>query len=259
MSDVTGDALQRAIEVMASMADNEPEQMSKDEKREMLIAKMPQEKIDVVSRAREEFISIWNDKVVPARGPKAESLLKYLDGRHCDFFIAPASARSHGSHYGGLVMHSLNVYRCLLDVLDSQIYKTIGLCPSEDSVAIVALLHDICKANFYSIESRNRKRKDGTWEAYPFISYNDSFPYGHGEKSVYMIARFMELSPEETMAIRYHMGFSSCVDDNERRLYTQAAQRYPLCVAVNEADTRAALLLEGFGTSRYKKEHPDHA
>jgi len=259
MDETMSDALQMAIETTASMSDSQPEQMSKHEKQAMLTAKMPQEKIDIVNKARKEFISIWNEKVVTARGEQAENLLKYLDGKHCDFFIAPASARSHGAHYGGLVMHSLNVYHCLQDVLTAGIYDSIGLHPSEDTVAVIALLHDICKVNFYSVESRNRKRKDGTWEAYPFISYNDSFPYGHGEKSVYMISRFMELSPEETMAIRHHMGFSDCVDDNERRLYSQAAQKYPLCVAMSEADTRAALLLEGFGTNQYKKEHANQA
>ena len=65
-----------------------------------------------------------------------------------------------------------------------------------------------------------------------------------------MISRFMDLSPEETMAIRFHMGFSECSDDNARRHYTQAARKYPLCLAVNEADTRAALLLEGFAVNK---------
>ena len=250
MAAETRDSLTRALDMMTKMGEPPQSQMDKEEKRRVLTEKLPQAKIDLVDEAREKFIGIWEEKVVPARGDQARKMLKYLDGRHCDFFIAPASARSHGAHYGGLVLHSLNVYYCMLDVLDSEIYRQIGLDPSDDTVAIVTLLHDICKVNFYAIESRNRKNKDGQWESYPFITYNDSFPYGHGEKSAYMISRFMDLSAEETMAIRYHMGFSDCVDENSRRHYTQAAQKYPLCVATSEADTRAAILLEGFGVNQ---------
>lgn len=254
MDETISEQLGRCIEAMAQMGEAPQPQMSKEDKKRMLVNGLPQSQIDIVEEARRQFIEIWQDKVVPTRGEQAEKLMKYLDGRHCDFFIAPASAHSHGSHYGGLVLHSLNVYHCLKDVLSAGIYQHLGVSPAEDTIAIVALLHDLCKVNFYSIESRNRKNKDGKWEAYPFITYNDSFPYGHGEKSAYMVSRFMDLSPEETMAIRYHMGFSDRSDDMSRRYYTQAAQKYPLCLAVNEADTRAALLLEGFGVNKRLSE-----
>lgn len=250
MGDTTSDFLTHALDAMAQMGTAPQPQMDKEEKRRLLTEKMPHEKIALVEDARQRFIDIWNEKVVPVRGEQAEKMLRYLDGKHCDFFIAPGSARGHSGHYGGLVMHSLNVYYCLIDVLASDIYRQVGLDPSDDTVAIVALLHDLCKANFYAIEVRNRKNKDGQWEPYPFITYNDSFPYGHGEKSAYMVSRFMDLSAEETMAIRYHMGFSDCSDENTRRHYTQAASKYPLCVAVNEADTRAAILLETFGVNQ---------
>lgn len=247
MSDMLQDILVKSVEGVVTMADAQPtQQMAKEEKRRMLTERMPQEQIDIAEAAREEFISVWNEKVVPVRGEQAERLLSYLDGKSCDFFIAPASARNHGAHFGGLVMHSLNVYRCLQDVLDSRIYKAIGLEPSEDTVAIVALLHDLCKANFYSYERRNRKNATGQWESYPYITYNDSFPYGHGEKSVYMVSQFMRLSAEEAMAIRHHMGFSDCTDKQEKGVFSQAARKYPLCVAMSEADTRATLVLEGF-------------
>lgn len=252
MNDTIADRLDSCMDVLSQMGDSPQTPLDKEEKKRLLTEKMPQSQLDIVDNARRQFIEIWKEKVIPARGEQAEKLLAYLDGKHCDFFITPASARSHGNHYGGLVMHSLDVYYCLIDVLSSEIYKRLGISPSEDTIAIVSLLHDICKVNFYSIESRNRKNKSGQWETYPFITYNDSFPYGHGEKSVYMISRFMDLSPEETMAIRYHMGFSNCSDEVSRRWYTDAARKYPLCVATNEADTRAALLLEGFGVDRRK-------
>jgi hypothetical protein len=250
MTENTGRLLEQALDTMTQLGTAPSPQMDKEEKKRLLTEGLSPEKIAIVDGARERFIEIWENKVVPARGEQATKMMRYLDGKNCDFFITPASARSHGSHYGGLVLHSLNVYYCLLDVLSSEIYKRIGLTPSDDTIAIVSLLHDLCKANFYAIEVRNRKNKAGQWEPYPFITYNDSFPYGHGEKSAYMISKFMDLSAEETMAIRYHMGFSDCADENARRHYTQAAHKYPLCVAMSEADTRAAILLEGFGVNQ---------
>ena len=42
---------------------------------------------------------------------------------------------------------------------------------------------------------------------FPFISVaGRSLPYGHGEKSVYLIERFMRLKTDEAIAIRWHMG-----------------------------------------------------
>lgn len=253
MSDALNEAFASSVSRMLAMTDAPAPPMSKDDKRRMLTEKMPPERVALAEAAREEFISVWQEKVIPARGEQATKLLHYLDSESCDFFVTPASARGHGAHFGGLVMHSLNVYNCLVDVLSSQIYRIVGLEPSEDTIAVVALLHDLCKVNFYSVESRNRKRPDGQWEAYPFISYNDSFPYGHGEKSVYMASRFIDLSAEETMAIRYHMGFSDCADANQRRHFSDSARKYPLCVALNEADTRAAILLEGYAVDQMHK------
>ena len=75
-----------------------------------------------------------------------------------------------------------------------------------ESFTIVSLLHDLCKAGFYKTELRNRKNDRGEWEKVPVYTVDDQFPYGHGEKSVYLIERFMRLRTEEAMAIRWHMG-----------------------------------------------------
>ena len=69
----------------------------------------------------------------------------------------------------------------------------------------------------------------------------DSLPYGHGEKSVYMISGFMRLSREEAIAIRWHMGFSGTEDNN---LVGRALEAFPLAFALATADMEASYFLE---------------
>ena len=80
---------------------------------------------------------------------------------------------------------------------------------TNESIALTALLHDVCKMNFYSVDYRNAKNEQGVWEKVPYYTINDQLPYGHGEKSVYIVSGFMRLTREEAFAIRYHMGFSA--------------------------------------------------
>lgn len=211
-----------------------------DETRQLL-----DEQIATAEKAHDEFVRIWMETVVPARGDKAEKLLKYLDGNRCDFFIAPASTKYHGAVYGGLVRHSLNVYWCLKDILtNSEVYRQIGLAPSEDTIAVVALLHDMCKANFYVPTTRRYMEANGTWRTALGFAYSEAFPYGHGEKSVLMVSHYLNLSFEESMAIRWHMGFSNLNDMEGRSNFSNSVRKYPLCLAVAEADSRATLLIE---------------
>lgn len=187
----------------------------------------------------ERFISIFKNKI---HREGAEKLLDYLCSDHCDFFTAPASTRYHGSHPGGLLEHSLNVYDCLCDYLSRpRVREVYSLCASEESIAISALLHDLCKINFYKESTRNVK-ENGAWKAVPYYTIEDELPYGHGEKSVYIISGFMRLTRDEAFAIRYHMGFSGCEDNNTVGL---AFSRFPLAVALFTADMEATYFLEG--------------
>ena len=187
----------------------------------------------------ERFISICKNKI---HREGAEKLLDYLCSDHCDFFTAPASTRYHGSHPGGLLEHSLNVYDCLCDYLSRpRVREVYGLCASEESIAISALLHDLCKINFYKESTRNVK-ENGAWKAVPYYTIEDELPYGHGEKSVYIISGFMRLTRDEAFAIRYHMGFSGCEDNNT---VGSAFSRFPLAVALFTADMEATYFLEG--------------
>ena len=107
-------------------------------------------------------------------------------------------------------------------------------------MAIVSLLHDLCKINCYKKGTRNVK-VNGVWEQVPTYDYADDLPYGHGEKSVYIITGFMRLTREEAFAIRYHMGFSGNEDKN---LVGSAFEKYPLAFAVSVADMEATYFLE---------------
>ena len=144
-------------------------------------------------------------------------------------------------------MHSLNVYRVLKSRNDSLPEEERY---SDESIAIVALCHDICKANFYKQSLRNVKNDEtGVWEKVQFFQVEDACPFGHGEKSVFLINWFMRLSVEEAMAIRWHMGG---FDDSAKAggyAMSEAFRMYPLAVMTHLADLEATYLLEK-GTSK---------
>lgn len=188
--------------------------------------------------AREEFIELYQTHI---HREGADALLDYLQNKS-DFFTAPASAKYHGSFAGGLCEHSLNVYHCLADYLERpRVQELYGLDYPPESVAIAALLHDVCKIGCYKAGSRNVKGPDGKWQAVPTFFYEDNLPYGHGEKSVYILSGFLRLTREEAMAIRWHMGFSGAED---ARLVGQALEQYPLAFALATADMEATYFLE---------------
>ena len=194
---------------------------------------------------REEFLQIFQQHVTR---PGSEKLLDWLDNK-TDFFSAPASTRFHGACEGGLCMHSLNVYHALHDT-----FFTEG--DSEESFAICALLHDLCKANYYKSGFRNVKNDaTGQWEKVPSYSVQDAFPFGHGEKSVYLIERFIRLKPVEAIAIRWHMGgFDDAVRGGSFAV-SDAYNTYPLAVKLHIADLTATYLMEQ-GTSEVENGHP---
>ncbi|MGN0667261.1 MAG: HD domain-containing protein, partial [Huintestinicola sp.] len=154
----------------------------------------------------------------------------------------PASTRYHGSYEGGLLEHSLNVYDCLKDYLERpRVSELYGLSASDETIALISLLHDICKVNFYKTDYRNAKNDRGEWEKVPYYTIDDQLPYGHGEKSVYIITGFMRLTREEAFAIRFHMGFSGTEDIN---LVGRAFEKFPLAYALHAADMEASYFLE---------------
>lgn len=189
---------------------------------------------------KERYLDIYNTYI---HREGSDKLLEYLLSKSSDFFTAPASTRFHGAYEGGLAEHSINVFDCLKDYLSRErvrgVYK---LEYDQESIAIVALLHDLCKINCYKAGSRNVKDENGVWHSVPTYEYDDRLPYGHGEKSVYIITGFMKLTREEAFAIRYHMGFSGVED---KRNVGEAFQQFPLAFALNMADMEATYFVEG--------------
>lgn len=173
-------------------------------------------------------------------------LKNYL--KKSDMYTAPASTRFHLSVEGGLLLHSLNVYDCFVDTLekdgDFYYYKVCGKEVqklTEENVVIMALLHDICKTNFYQSTLRWAKDENNQWYQYPVYEVNDKIPYGHGEKSVMMIEEFMKLEPVERYAIRWHMGYT---DDANYQTLSHAIEKYPAIWALHDADQKATHFLE---------------
>ncbi|MBO5727958.1 MAG: hydrolase [Oscillospiraceae bacterium] len=188
--------------------------------------------------AKEEFIEIFKENITR---PGADALLDYLTNKS-DFFTAPASARYHSAYEGGLCEHSVNVYHCLVDYLSRpRVQELYGLEYSPETVAIVALLHDLCKIGCYKAGTRNVKDASGKWQTVPTYNFDDPLPYGHGEKSVYIANGFIRLTREEAMAIRWHMGFSGPEDN---RMVGQALTQFPLAFALSTADMEASYFLE---------------
>ncbi|MFZ5688636.1 MAG: HD domain-containing protein [Bacillota bacterium] len=188
-----------------------------------------------VSQLKETYQELFKK----SRRPGVTEFLKWLEGT--DFYTAPCSTKYHLAREGGLVEHSINVLYALLDNL-----KRLGLQNiTFESSIIVALGHDICKADFYDQEMRNVKR-DGSWVQEPFYTVKDKFPYGHGEKSVLLLQRFIKLTPEEALAIRWHMGgFTPGLSDySMKQAFSEAAKATPLVVLLHMADLEATYIRE---------------
>lgn len=166
------------------------------------------------------------------------------------FFDAPASTAFHLNVPGGLVKHSLNVYDEAVAIADVQ----KRLRPEQegglqgDSIAIAALLHDVCKAEIYRSARKSRKNSDDRWEYYSGYDVDySSFPMGHGEKSVIRLLLWgLEMTEDEMLAIRWHMGaFDLPFQSPEAKSNLNAAKsKCPLIAVIGAADGLATSVLE---------------
>ena len=175
-----------------------------------------------------------------AKRENIPSLISWLE--KSDFFTAPASTRFHGSYKGGLAEHSLNVYKCLLELSSNLPYGFQNF--NFDSIVICGLLHDVCKINFYKESLRNKKNEQGQWIQVPFYEVEDQDPYGHGEKSVMLIEKYIDLLDEERYSIRWHMGgFDESIKGGSYAI-GKAYEKYPFALALHMADMMATYILE---------------
>ncbi len=168
-------------------------------------------------------------------------LLSYLEHK-TDFIHAPASTKFHLDESGGLVLHTLHVLKYA-----RLVNKELGLNLPEESVTLVALFHDICKANFYvqgEEWDKEIKEKENRWQKKAVWKVDDQLPLGHGEKSVILASRYVDLTVEEMCAIRWHM---ASTDPGTNFFYPSGApyktalDKYPLVKLLIIADQMAEL------------------
>jgi hypothetical protein len=191
-----------------------------------------------LEQQKREFLEIARTNI---KREGIDALLDYL--QKTDFFEAPASTKFHSSYAGELCEHSINVYKRYIKNLQKEFGDDWQKVISIEGATIIALFHDLCKTNVYKIDYRNVK-ENGVWVQKPFYSYEDTMPYGHGEKSVYIINGFLRLTREEAMAINWHMGgFDSRVKGGfyglENVFYT-----YPTALLFHLSDIEATYLDE---------------
>ena len=187
---------------------------------------------------QEKFIEIFN-KYITREG--AGNLLDWLI--NSDFFTAPASSKFHSAFEGGLCEHSLKVFDRYVRLLTMEYGDDFTSKISMESVAIISLLHDVCKVDFYKVDYRNVK-VDGQWIQVPYYSIEDRLPYGHGEKSVYIVGSFIKLTREEAMAINWHGGgFDDRVRGGSYGL-ADAYYKFPNAMIFHTADMMATYLDE---------------
>lgn len=173
--------------------------------------------------------------------PGIEDLVDWIS--KSDFFVAPASTKFHSAVEGGLCDHSLKVYDRFLQLLRLEYGEEWQKVISLESATIIALLHDVCKIGYYKVEYRNTK-VDGEWVQKPVFVVDDQLPYGHGEKSVYIINGFLRLTREEAMAINWHMGgFDTRVRGGSYSL-SDAFYKFPTALIFHTADVMATYLDE---------------
>ncbi len=209
---------------------------------------------------REENIKRFEELMGSVERDGVKELMDYIKNK-TDFYIAPASTQFHLACDGGLLQHSLNVYDCLVAKKQSPVWKKVIETIPEESLIIMALLHDLCKVNFYVKGTKNQKTYDPEkvaaaenwqvkhddkgnfiWESVLRYEIDDTMPLGHGEKSVMLINCFMKLKTPEIFAIRWHMGFSE--EKSQYKAVGDAMEKYPIVLALHEADLKASKLLE---------------
>lgn len=168
-----------------------------------------------------------------------EDMIVWLEST--DFYTAPASTRKHGAIEGGLLRHSLSVQKYM-----QNFSKPLEEKLPEDSIVIVSLLHDVCKADFYGRKLRNVKiPEERRWEEQESFTIDDQFPLGHGEKSLFLVQRHIPLTDDEALAIRWHMGGF----DDAARAYasgmtlSNAFEKCKLAVALHVADMYTANMI----------------
>ena len=180
----------------------------------------------------------YTELLLSTKRPGIKQLIDWLD--NSDFKVAPASSKYHSCYQGGLLEHSLNVYYEL--IREKDLIKLLNI--PQDTLIITALLHDICKVNFYKMDTRNVK-KNGAWIQEPYYTVDDMFPIGHAEKSIIVALQFIKLTDVEIAMIRNHMGPHADVQGifSNSNLFN----KYPESLLLHIADLKSTYIVESPG------------
>ncbi len=196
-----------------------------------------------VRQNREDFITVFNNQILEAY-PQAKDLLEWL--KTTDFFTAPASTKYHSAEPGGLCHHSLLVFDCLWDLLSTPTFEDMSKTYDKADIALVSLCHDLCKVNYYKQSKRNVKQTiDGReqWVEQLYYVKDEKFVFGHGEKSVFYLMRYIHSIPDDVLqAVKYHMGGinGNQVDQDSSAVFAHNK----LALALHLADMTATFALE---------------
>ena len=192
---------------------------------------------------RDRFLKIFDEQIGDREGK--EALREWLLSDECDFFNAPASTKYHGNYTGGLCEHSLDVYDMAIGLeglyrenIRKQ-YLVLNRLYDRDqfmeSLAVAALFHDLCKANFYKAKVNGKNMVYTVDEQLPFG--------GHGSKSVYLLSKYLkDIRDDEAIAINCHMGFSRA-EDNSISI-GESFHFSPLAWIIHVADEAATFMLD---------------
>lgn len=173
-----------------------------------------------------------------------DNLLEWVE-HETDFFSAPASTRYHGSYEGGLLEHSLNVYDRLVWEMENTVGAGWQEIYSPESIAIIALFHDLCKIDRYVITEKWRKDENGDWEAYEAYEYNkEKAEMGHGAQSVFYLQKFIQLTELEAQAIFWHMGAYDISPYATLAACSETFKWNPLAFLTHRADMAATYVTE---------------
>jgi HD superfamily phosphohydrolase YqeK len=154
------------------------------------------------------------------------------------FFTAPASTKYHGNYEGGLFDHSLAVTESLVEITEK-----MGLeWEHPRSPYIVGMFHDLCKMDQYEkiidvdgiqyMGMDEAKGEESHWEY-----RSDSLFPGHGDKSIMKLASWLQLTEEEILCIRYHMG---AYEKESWDYYDRAIKKYQTVLWTHTADMVAS-------------------
>lgn len=194
-----------------------------------------------IAQNRQKFFDLCH-KYIQRKG--IDELLDYLDTK-TDFFTAPSSTKFHLNTPGGLCQHSLNVFETALIINrhlllpKQETGKSLFTSPlKEESIAIASLFHDLCKCGIYKQTEKWKKDEANKWVSYIGYEVKDEFPFGHGEKSCYIINFYLKLNKEELLAIRWHMGMYDVGENGSsgRYAFYNACDATPLVLLMQMAD-----------------------